>query len=65
MAAPVAEVLRSWWGDEVDLNWFEQPGHEWDSAYDVRRIEQELGFVARHLPARYGPDNGPAAQGAK
>ena len=65
VAAPVAEVLRSWWGDEVDLNWFEQPGHEWDSAYDVRRIEQELGFVARHLPARYGPDNGPAAQGAK
>lgn len=45
-------------GREVDLSWFEQPGHEWDSAYDVRRIERELGFVARH-----GPDNGPAAQG--
>ena len=65
VAVPVAEVLRSWWGDEVDLSWFEQPGHEWDSAYDVRRIEQELGFVARHLPARYGPANGPASQGAK
>lgn len=50
VAAPVAEVLRRWWGGEVDLSWFERPGHEWDSAYDVRRIEAELGFVARRGP---------------
>ena len=50
VATPVAEVLRRWWGDDVDLSWFERPGHEWDSAYDVRRIEAELGFVARYGP---------------
>ena len=50
VAAPVAEVLRRWWGGDVDLSWFERPGHEWDSAYDVRRIEAELGFVARYGP---------------
>ena len=55
VAAPTAEVLRGWWGGAVDLSWYEQPGHEWDSAYDVRRIEQELGFVARRLPTRDGP----------
>ena len=59
VAAPTAEVLRGWWGGDVDLSWYEQPGHEWDSAYDVRRIEQELGFVARRLPTSDGP---PAAQ---
>ena len=59
VAAPTADVLRGWWGGEVDLGWYEQPGHEWDSAYDVRRIERELGFVARRLPTRAGP---PAAQ---
>ena len=58
VAAPTAEVLRSWWGDEMDLSWYEQSGHEWDSAYDVRRIEQELGFVARRLPTRDGPPRG-------
>ena len=50
VAAPMAEVLRGWWGDTVDLSWYEQPGHQWDSAYDVRRIKEELGFVARHGP---------------
>ena len=54
-AAPVAEVLRRWWGNEMDLSWFERPGHEWDSAYDVRRIEEELGFVAQHGPDRVFP----------
>ena len=55
VATPTAEVLRNWWGDEVDLSWYEQAGHEWDSAYDVRSIERELGFVARRLPTRDGP----------
>ena len=47
---PVATILRVWYGDEVDVSYFEQPGHEWDSLYDVRRIKAELGFVAHILP---------------
>lgn len=49
-ADPVAEILRGWWGTDVDVSHFEQPGHEFDSVYDVRRIEAELGFVARVVP---------------
>ncbi len=51
-AAPVAEVLRGWWGDDVDLTHFEQPGHEYDSVFGVGRIAEELGFVAERLPER-------------
>ena len=43
---PTAEVLRHWWGNEVDLSHYEQKGHKHDSAYDVARIAKELGFVA-------------------
>jgi len=50
VADPVADVLRGWWGDGVDVSHFEQAGHEYDSAYDVSRIRQELGFVAERLP---------------
>jgi UDP-glucose 4-epimerase len=50
VSAPVAEVLRGWWGDEVDVSHFEQPGHEYDSVYDVSRIRDELGFIAQRLP---------------
>lgn len=49
VADPVADILRNWWGDDVDLSHFEQPGHEFDSVYDVSRIEEELGFVAEKL----------------
>jgi len=49
-AVPVAEVLRSWWGDDVDLSHFEQPGHEYDSVYEASRIQAELGFVAEVTP---------------
>ncbi|MBZ0292136.1 MAG: NAD(P)-dependent oxidoreductase [Anaerolineae bacterium] len=49
-ADPVADILRSWWGDEVDVSHFEQPGHEYDAVFDVSRIRDELGFVAEHLP---------------
>ncbi len=45
-AVPVAEILKTWWGDEVDLSHFEQPGHEYDSVYDVSLILSEIGFVA-------------------
>lgn len=49
-AVPVVEILRNWWGNEVDLSYFEQPGHEYNSVYEVDRIRQEIGFVAEHLP---------------
>lgn len=50
VAVPVVEILRNWWDNEVDLSHFEQPGHEYDSVYDVRLVSQELGFVAQVLP---------------
>ena len=50
VADPVAEVLRNWWGEEIDLSYFEQAGHEYDSVYRVDRIRQELGFVADRVP---------------
>jgi UDP-glucose 4-epimerase len=49
---PTADILTNWWGDEVDVSHFEQPGHEYDSAFDVRRIREELGFVAQCTPRR-------------
>jgi UDP-glucose 4-epimerase len=49
-AVPVADILRGWWGNDVDLSHYDAQGREKDSVYDVRRIERELGFVARVLP---------------
>ena len=48
-AVPVVEILRNWWGSDVDLSFFEQPGHEYDSVYDVNLIERDLGFVAERV----------------
>lgn len=45
-ADPVADVLRSWWGDEVDLSYYQQPGNEFASLYDSREVERQLGFRA-------------------
>ena len=50
VAAPVAEILRNWWGSDVDLSYFEKPGHEYDSVYDVSRIKTEIGLVAETTP---------------
>jgi UDP-glucose 4-epimerase len=50
VAVPVVEILRNWWGHDVDLSFFEESGHEYDSVYDVSRIKQELGFVAERVP---------------
>ena len=50
VADPVADILGNWWGDDVDLSYYRQPGHEYDAVHDVRRIERELGFVAERLP---------------
>jgi len=49
VADPVADILRNWWGDDVDLAHFEQAGHEFDVLYEVARIEREIGFVASAL----------------
>jgi len=49
-ADPVADILANWWGDDVDLSYFRQEGHEYDAVYDVSRIQRELGFVAELLP---------------
>ena len=45
-AVDVAELLRSWYGDTLDVSFYERPGQERASVYDVRRIERELGFRA-------------------
>ena len=50
VAVPVAEILRSWWGNDVDVSRFEKPGHEYDSVFDVSRIKTEIGFVAERTP---------------
>jgi UDP-glucose 4-epimerase len=52
VAEPVVDILRNWWGDDVDLCYFEHPDHTYDSVFDVQRIKQELGFVAEILPQR-------------
>ena len=44
----VPEIIHAWYGadaDEIDLSHYERPGHERDPVYEIRRIEQELGFV--------------------
>jgi UDP-glucose 4-epimerase len=52
VAVPVVEILRNWWGHDVDLSFFEESGHEYDSVYDVSLIKQELGFVAERVADR-------------
>ena len=52
VADPVGDVLRNWWGDDVDLTYFETPGNMYAAVYDPGRIRQELSFVAEVLPAR-------------
>lgn len=48
-SVPTAEILQNWW-PEVDASHYRQPEHAFDSVYDVRRIREELGFVAEDLP---------------
>ena len=49
-SAPTADILRNWYGDSVDVSYFEQPGNEFKGVYDVSRVRRELGFEARLLP---------------
>ena len=48
-AVPVAKILGNWWGNNIGLSHFEQPGNEYDSVFDVALIERELGFVAQRV----------------
>jgi len=59
VSAPVSAVLRHWYGEGLDLSWYERPGHAYDSVYDVRRIAAELGFTARRLPNDAHPGSQP------
>lgn len=50
VADPVAAILKNWWGDAVDVGYFENSQRQFASVYTVERIEAELGFVAERLP---------------
>lgn len=50
--APVADILRSWYGKEVDVSYFEQSGHEYDSLFNVGKLEKEIGFKAQNGPEK-------------
>ena len=48
VAAPVPEILRAWYGadiDSLDLSHYERPGHERDPLYTIDRVREEIGFV--------------------
>ena len=53
---PVADILGNWWGGDVDLSYFESERQQFDSVYDVSRIQREFGFVAAHLPGHVSPE---------
>lgn len=44
---PVADVMRAWYGDSLDLSAYEQPGHEYDPVLSTKGMQEELGFVAK------------------
>lgn len=52
VADPVADILQGWYGNEVEISYFLQAGHEYASVYDVSSIRRELGFVAEVRPQR-------------
>ena len=52
VADPVADILQNWWGDDVDVSYFRQPGREYASIYQVDLVREELGFTAQVLPER-------------
>ena len=40
-----ADVMRKWWGEDVDLSHFDKPGQSRASLYCSKAIEKELGFI--------------------
>ncbi len=47
---PVADILRNWYGDGLDVSHYEERGRERDAVYAVSCIRDELGFVAERVP---------------
>ncbi|MBN1557724.1 MAG: NAD(P)-dependent oxidoreductase [Lentisphaerae bacterium] len=45
--APVADILRNWYGDGVDVSPYTAPGHERDAVFAWQRIRDAIGFEAR------------------
>lgn len=45
---PTADVIRGWWGDDVDLSFFADHAKTFAGAYDVSLVEKELGFTAEN-----------------
>ncbi|MAX23499.1 MAG: hypothetical protein CMJ19_03255 [Phycisphaeraceae bacterium] len=43
-----ASVLKSWWGDDVDLSYFSQDGKAMANLYSSDAIERELGFCEQN-----------------
>lgn len=43
---PTADILENWWGNDVDLSYFEKPGNEFLGVFRVGRIKEELDFTA-------------------
>jgi hypothetical protein len=46
----VGDVLRSWYPDStgmLDLKYYDQPGRRHAPVFDIRRVEQEIGFVPK------------------
>ena len=43
---PTADLLKHWWGNDVDLSYFLQEGKQYDSVYNINQLEKELGFSA-------------------
>lgn len=43
---PTADILESWWENELDLSYYRLPGNELHGVFSVDRIKQELGFSA-------------------
>ncbi len=70
-ADPVPEVLRSCLGsraDQMDLSWYEKPGHSCDALYSMDAIKSALGFspeeytrsnmaILAHPPKMYNQTN--------
>lgn len=52
-SAPTADILRNWWGSDVDVSHFLKKGHEYDSVYDARLIKKEIGFTADNSIKRF------------
>jgi nucleoside-diphosphate-sugar epimerase len=46
VTVPMAEILKTMYGDDFDVSFFERPENKYASVFDVSRIEKELGFVA-------------------